>query len=1107
MVDDRLTRPTILVVGDTPECRNLTKLALETAGFRVVEAGTGREALSAVASGDPDVVVLDVRLPNIDGFEVCRMIKTAPSTAAVPVLQLSSATERDVENHAPGREDHADAYLARPPDPRALVATVRTLLRLREMGRAFRAVFEGALNAMVIVDDDTRCVEVNRSAAVLFGRASDALVGRRISDFVLPADDFQRAWTSLIEQGHQAGQMTMIAPDGFVRRAEYRATARVAPGRHLLIMQDVAERTRAETTLRRQAEIIDQIEDAVIVTDRAGLVTSWNRGAERIFGYRAGEAIGHHISFVHAPVEHRPPYARLSEELVTKGRIHYDVKARTKSGETIWLDLVMSLLHGTAGNVTGMIGFAADITRRKRAEEAAEALAEVGRRLAERLDIKVRASLITSTLLDLFRVRRSAFLLCDETSRGLICIAAAGDDEASRWVGRTACPGVALVGRAVATRQLHWTDDILVDPDMTDEISALDEVRESDCRARLCAPLVVDGDVVGVLILADTTGRRFTDDETSVLRVFAAQAALAVRNALLYAESERRRETAEALGQVGRSLATTLDVSAVARGVVENTMRLLSPTECVLYRKTGGGCVVLAASNAGPLVRPGETFAAGECVAALAASTRRPFATEDLLADGRVALNAELRSMLEGRGPRSALCVPLLVKETVIGVLSIADTAGRRFTGEEVRLAQAFADTAAVALANADLFEDLECRRREAEVTADLVAAVSASLDLPTVLQRVVESARTVTACDMAWIAIARDGDARTMRFCSWTDDGIQTPGSTVIEEGKGSGGLVLATGRPFRTSCYLEDTRITRDYAKWAQREGVVAQMVIPIRSEGRVAGLLYVNNRSRRAFTDRDEAALMRLAAHAAIAIANAGLYEQVRASATRLHFLSRRLIDMQEAERRRLTRELHDHLGQTMTILKLNLQAAAKGAAPSATPALSESITMVDTLVQQLRDLCLDLRPPLLDDLGLVPALRWYVDHQTRHAGLEARVMAGAREERLPAEVETACFRVAQEALTNVLRHARATKVVLGIHREESHLLLTVSDDGVGFDVTAARARASAGATLGLLGMEERMLLLGGTFEVRSQPGQGAVLRACVPLPSTGAAKPRS
>src|SRR5581483_12012571 len=107
-------------------------------------------------------------------------------------------------------------------------------------------------------------------------------------------------------------------------------------------------------------------------------------------------------------------------------------------------------------------------------------------------------------------------------------------------------------------------------------------------------------------------------------------------------ESERRRETAEALGQVGRGLATTLDVSAVARGVVENTMRLLSPTECVLYRKTGTGFVILAASNPNPLFHSCDSSAEGECIAALAASAQRPFTTADLLADGRVHLNAEL---------------------------------------------------------------------------------------------------------------------------------------------------------------------------------------------------------------------------------------------------------------------------------------------------------------------------------------------------------------------------------------------------------------------------------------------------------------------------------
>ena len=150
-----------------------------------------------------------------------------------------------------------------------------------------------------------------------------------------------------------------------------------------------------------------------------------------------------------------------------------------------------------------------------------------------------------------------------------------------------------------------------------------------------------------------------------------------------------------------------------------------------------------------------------------------------------------------------------------------------------------------------------------------------------------------------------------------------------------------------------------------------------------------------------------------------------------------------------------------------------------------------------MQAVRSLSLELRPSVLDDLGLAAALRWYADRQSRRAGFRVRVQTRLPAERLRFELETACFRVVQEALTNVARHAGATLVEVDVRAQDGRLELTVRDDGGGFDVTGIWRGAAAHGCIGLDGMEERVRLLGGQFTIESHPGHGTTVQARFPL----------
>jgi PAS domain S-box-containing protein len=224
-----------------------------------------------------------------------------------------------------------------------------------------------------------------------------------------------------------------------------------------------------------------------------------------------------------------------------------------------------------------------------------------------------------------------------------------------------------------------------------------------------------------------------------------------------------------------------------------------------------------------------------------------------------------------------------------------------------------------------------------------------------------------------------------------------------------------------------------------------------------------------------------------------------EQVRKANRHLRTLSRRRIQEQEHERRRLSRELHDQIGQSLTAAKINVEALRATENPALVGRVDETITILDQLLGQVRQISLDLRPPMLDDLGLVPALRSFVAEQGRRASVAVRFSAEHIPEKLDPEIQITCFRIAQEAITNAVRHAKATQLDIALrctHGKELRLL--ASDNGVGFD---ARAKQAQAVDLGVIGIKERAALVGGRAKIISSPRKGTTVDVSLPLKFRG------
>jgi PAS domain S-box-containing protein len=462
-------------------------------------------------------------------------------------------------------------------------------------------------------------------------------------------------------------------------------------------------------------------------------------------------------------------------------------------------------------------------------------------------------------------------------------------------------------------------------------------------------------------------------------------------------------------------------------------------------------------------------------------------------------------------------------------VLSPITDARKKVTGISM-IARDITDSKRAQAEREKLLASEQAARAEAEATSQRLKSVQtitdtalAHLALDDLLRELLNRLRTLLSGDIATILLLAEDKQHFAVRASSLDE--QWEESLQVLAEASAAARIVATNAPL----VVKDLAAEGPIPLLGQQTG--SMIGVPLRVEDHVIGVLHVGTLRQHPFSEEDVQLLQVVADRVALAIDRARLFDQVSLGAERLKRLSQRLMETQELERRSLARELHDQIGQALTAMKINLQTVRRGLvslasrvrALEATPQsavdarhgaeaealsfvlstltlLDECIALIERTLQQVRDLSLDLRPSVLDDLGLVSALRWYVDRIAQRVHFSGEFVADALDERAAPEVEIACFRVAQEALTNITRHAQADHVQVELRRLDQAIQLIVRDDGVGFDVRAARARAVGGKSLGLLGMEERVLAVGGRLEINSQPLGGAEIRAYFPYVSS-------
>ena len=426
---------------------------------------------------------------------------------------------------------------------------------------------------------------------------------------------------------------------------------------------------------------------------------------------------------------------------------------------------------------------------------------------------------------------------------------------------------------------------------------------------------------------------------------------------------------------------------------------------------------------------------------------------------------------------KTFLGTPIMLRGVAYGNLYLTEKAGgAEFDEADEELVALLSAQAAVAIENARLYESATEWSRQLETIQEISEALVGELDLPTLLQLVVERMQELIDARVVAIALpVADG----LRIEAIAGESAETLLHTVITRDSKVGN-VLERGRSERVDSILDDPEVVQDVAR---RFAAVTGLYVPLISSGSTIGIAFAHDKLRRdpRFTSADLRLAEHFAQRAAVAVE---LSQRVQRDSLR------RMFEGQELERRRLARELHDETGQALTSVLLGLKAVES--ADDVPAALTELRELVVGTLQDVRRLAVELRPKALDDFGLLAAVERLVETFRASTGIGVEFESRLGEQRLPADVETTLYRVIQEALTNVAKHAGAQSVSVLLVRRDASATAVVEDDGEGF----TSADEAAGG-IGLAGMRERLGLLGGRLIVESDPATGTTVVAEVPL----------
>lgn len=699
--------------------------------------------------------------------------------------------------------------------------------------------------------------------------------------------------------------------------------------------------------------------------------------------------------------------------------------------------------------------------------------------------------------------------ICDETALAFeVALAAVGlfdsrRDELFVAAGRGLPPGAQTIRppwpQAFYEQIFQRYGRLILIPELSELVSAWPQVRPflawGFCTVGI-ARIQHQNQLIGVLTIATLhTSRAFSPDEQELLLGIADQAAQAIVNARLLAETDHRARELAALYEITHDLATRHHLPSALNLILERTSGLLDVSSSALYLYDHQRDDLELIVVYGMVTQPGDRMALGEGLVGRVAQSQAPLRVHDY--------GQWEHRLLQGGEPglSAAMAVPMLYGGELIGVMVVGEVesvVSRQFTVTDERLLVLIAGHAASAIRNTRLFEAEKLAHQTADTLRAANLALTRLLDLDTVLTTLLDYLSRLVPYDTASIMLLETETRLVVRATSGYERWPDVPSllGTTLDLETLPINRVMVTNM---TSRLIKDTAVESDWRWLIGSEHIRSWLGVPLVVGGRVLGLFSMDKMRPDFFVTEHVRLAEAMALQAAFAIQNAQLYAEVHTGREHLRQLAQQVVAAQEAERQRVSRELHDEAGQALVALKFQLE-IIRDDVPTQSERLASQINktaaLIETTMHRIRMLAHDLRPPALEAVGLNRVLEDMCDEYAHRTQMSV-YYAGEDIPQLTADVSIGLYRLLQEALTNVVKHAQAQTVRVTLARQNGQVYLTVEDDGRGFN-WAAHQTESGTRGIGLIGMQERAQIMRGELLIESPSEGGTRLRVRVPWP---------
>jgi len=966
----------ILVVDDEVDILRVYSQFLRRAGYDVLEATTGNEGLQKVRALKPDLVLLDVRLPDLGGMDVCQQIKSDPNFRDILVI-LCSGDAISHEDKVDGLGTGADEYLSKPVNHAELLARIRTMMRIRDNVAALRAseehhrrLIDILPDAFCVIRPQGQIMSVNSRAVVMLGYDGPKdLIGKTLFSLISAKDSgrIKQDFLAAMETGSlSATAYTLLKNDRSAVRVELSATVSNQgvgqPVAMVCVMRDITERSEATRRIQQLLSLLDQAHDVIIVRDLDQHIHYFNQGAERILGWKAEEVKGRRVSEI--LFQEPANFASAQDQLLRTGIWTGELLAFDKLERPIIFQTRWTLVSETIENFPLVVCIYTDITEQKLAEERLRDHEALSRRI------------LGSALEGFCRLDLEGQLLD---------------------VNEACCRITGYSREELLSMNISNLDINLASREVT--LQRIQEIVQSGGGRSETIYRHKEGRLIDVELITTSLKLR----QTYIFKFLRDQTERKRTEKLLRSSEERFRQLADNLRQVFWMV-----------DVTSRELIYVSPAYEEIWGRT---CKSLYANNLDWLeaVHPEDR---PRILAAV--QTKQTNGTYD-----------EIYRIIRPDGS---------IRWIQDRAIPIRDEAGSVF-----RLA--------------GLAEDITRRKEGWDALYESEAHKSAIMRVALDAILTIDHAGTIIELNSAAEKMFTKHRAKLVGqditkiipspLRSWFQNGLASHFSGKIGPATGS---------------RIELPVLRTDGSRFFGEIGIVR-----VELKGQPTFTLNIRDITQRKRAEEE------------------------------LRSFHRRIIETQEAERLRIAGELHDGINQIIASVKMRLK-KVDNMLPGNKPAAREILSRCDQLLvkalEENRRIARNLRPSDLDDFGLFAACQNYCDEIRLHSNLQIQCLIDSYNERLPSDLEMNLFRILQEAISNIEKHAKARAIKVQLQVQGHSIHLKISDDGCGFNLKKKADTKKKHRGFGVANMRERVVLLGGTFEIRSVAKKGTTITVIVP-----------